>query len=180
MNLDTIQSDFLAARAKTTITVLNATGWDHGIVNPEHVSVDSACFYVMDYQTRWVWSCSVPIESFFTLLDRSKSMPQKSIIACCGQMINECANVRTPTLEMQNNLAIALGAYIGITEVYQLTESATKASHFGVIRYGATDMLRPFAMGGPSRYLVEAGDVNHAMQQVMAIDKNNHPEWFTA
>ena len=88
MNPASIQSDFLAARAKTAITVLNATGWDQGIVNPEHVSVDSVCFYVMDCQTQWVWSCSVPRESFFAALEQSKSAKKEAAIACCGQMIS--------------------------------------------------------------------------------------------
>jgi hypothetical protein len=54
--------------------------------------------------------------------------------------------------EMENDLAIALTAYIGITQAYKLTQEATKANPFCVIRYGATDTLRPFAMGGPARH----------------------------
>ena len=178
MNPASIQSDFLAARAKTAITVLNATGWDQGIVNPEHVSVDSVCFYVMDCQTQWVWSCSVPRESFFAALEQSKSAKKEAAIACCGQMITACAKASELTTDMQNDLALALVAYINITQAYQLTQRATKANHFGVIRYGATDTLRPFAMGGPAHHLLAADDISQAMQQVIAIDKANHPEWM--
>lgn len=178
MNPASIQSDFLAARAKTAITVLNATGWDQGIVNPEHVSVDSVCFYALDFQTQWVWSCSVPRESFFAALEQLKSVKKETTVACCGQMIAACVKASELTAEMQNDLALALTAYVGITQAYQHTERATKAHHFGVIRYGTTDTLRPFAMGGPARHLLAADDISQAMQHVIAIDKTNHPEWI--
>lgn len=49
MNTSTIESDFKAARAKTAVTIMNATGWKQGVVNPDCVSVDSVFFYVFDY-----------------------------------------------------------------------------------------------------------------------------------
>ncbi len=178
MNPSSIQSDFLSARAKTAITVLNATGWDQGIVNPEHVSVDSVCFYVMDWQTQWIWSCSIPRESFFSVLEQSKSAKQEGVVACCGQMIAACAKASKLTPEMENDLATSLTAYIGITQSYKLTLQATKANHFCVIRYGATDTLRPFAMGGPARHLLAADDIQQSMQHVIALDQANHPQWM--
>lgn len=93
-------------------------------------------------------------------------------------MIAACAKACELPAEMQNDLTLALTAYIGITQAYQLTQRATKANHFGVIRYGATNTMRPFAMGGPARHLLAADDISQAIQQVIAIDKANHPEWM--
>lgn len=72
MNTDKIKSDFLAARVKTAITVMNATGWGQGVINEQHVGVDSVFFYVFDRPSQWVWACSVPKESFDAVLAESK------------------------------------------------------------------------------------------------------------
>lgn len=178
MNKDSIQSDFLAARAKTAITVMNATGWKQGVVNPDAIAVDSVFFYVRDFHTQWVWSCSIPKDAFYAALKQSEGMDQSASVAFCGHMIADCAQANGLNPDQENTLAMALTAYIGITKTYQATEQATKANHFAVIRYGATNTLRPFAMNGPSRYLIEAGAMQDAMQKVAAMDLVNHPDWI--
>lgn len=178
MDTEQIKADFLAARAKTAVAVMNATGWTAGAVNPENLLGDVVCFYVWDCQTQWMWSCSVPRDSFFAAQEQSKSFNQEAVIACCGQMIASCSTAGKLSVDMENDLALALTAYISITQAYQLTQRATKANHFGVIRYGATDTLRPFALNGPARYLLSADDISRAMQKVLSIDKANHPEWM--
>lgn len=178
MNTSTIESDFKAARAKTAVTIMNATGWKQGVVNPDCVSVDSVFFYVFDYQTQWIWCCSIPKDAFFAVLEQSKAADQAASIACCGHMIAECAAGNGLNPDKENDLAISLTAYIGITRSYQLTERATKANHFAVIRYGLTDPLRPFAMGGPARHLIASNEIERSMDQVIAMDSVNHPEWI--
>lgn len=154
MNVDSIKDDFLAARAKTTVTIMNATGWKQGVLNPESVGLDSIFFYVFDYQTKWIWCCSVPKDAFYAALQQSGNVDQSVSIACCEQIIAECAAGKGLTSEKENDLAVALVAYISCTKTYQLSDRATKANHFVVIRYGRTDTLRPFAMGGPPRHLI--------------------------
>lgn len=178
MNKETIQNDFLAARVKTAVTIMNATGWKPGAVNPECALMDSVFIYVLDYQTQWIWCCSIPRESFHAVLKQSKAADQSASIACCGQMIAACANGNAVRPDQENDLAIALTAYIGITKSYQLTEGATKANHFAVIRYGLTDTLRPFAMRGSARHLIAASEIEHSMKQVIDMDLTNHPEWI--
>lgn len=178
MNTASIESDFLAAKAKTTVTVMNATGWTEGIVNPRALGVDSIFFYVFDHQTKWIWSCSIPKDVFYDVVQRSKNADHSASIACCGQMIAECASANALSQDKENDLAIALTAYFGITKSYQLTERATKAHHFAVIRYGLTSMLRPFAIGSTSRYLIAATAAEDAIRKVIAIDAQNHPEWI--
>jgi hypothetical protein len=93
-------------------------------------------------------------------------------------MIDQSAAANGLNPDKENELAISLIAYISITKSYQLTDSAKKQNHFAVIRYGATDTLRPFAMSGPARHLLAAEQVKSAMQKVISMDSENHPEWI--
>ena len=171
-------TDFLTARAKTAVTIMNATGWKQGIVNPECLLMNSVFFYVLDHQTEWIWCCSIPRDSFHAMLEQSKTADQSASIAYCGHMIATCANGNAVRPGQENDLAIALTAYLGITKSYQLTEGATKANHFVVVRYGQTNTLRPFAMGGPARHLIASSEVESAMKHVIDMDLVNHPEWI--
>ena len=177
MDKNSIKSDFLAAKAKTAVTVMNATGWDEGTVNPTALGVDSIFFYVFDYQTKWIWCCSMPKNAFYAVLQQAANSDHSASIARCGQMIAECAAGNGLNSNKENDLAIALSVYISITKSYQLTERATKQNHFAVIRYGSTDTIRPFAMGGPTRHLIPADYIQASMQGVVAMDMQNHPEW---
>lgn len=91
MNTSSVESDFKSARAKTAITIMNATGWKQGVVNPDGVSVDSVFFYVFDHQTEWIWCCSIPKSAFHVALEQSRADGQDASIAGCSQMIAKCA-----------------------------------------------------------------------------------------
>lgn len=177
INTASIESDFLAAKAKTSVTIMNATGWKEGVINPNALGVDSIFFYVFDHQTKWTWCCSIPKDAFYAVLQQAESVDHSASIACCGKMIADCAAGNGLNPDKENDLAIALTAYIRITRSYQLTDNATKQNHFAVIRYGLTDTIRPFAMGGPSRHLIPANVIEESMQKVIAMDSENHPEW---
>ena len=178
MNNESLTSDFLAAKAKTTAVIMNATGWQEGVVNPVALGVDSVFFYVFDYQTNWTWCCSIPKVAFYAALRQAGNVDHFASIACCGQMIAECAAGNGLNPDKENELATALSAYISITRSYQLTEQATKQNHFAVIRYGLTDTIRPFAMGGLPRHLIPADVIYQSMQKVIAMDSQNHPDWI--
>ena len=178
MNTASIESDFLAAKTKTAVSIMNATGWDEGVVNPVALGMDSVFFYVFDYQTKWIWCCSIPKVAFYAALEQAGNVDHSASIACCGQMIAECAAGNGLNPDKENELATALSAYISITRSYQLTEQATKQNHFAVIRYGLTDTIRPFAMGGPPRHLIPADVIYESMQKVIAMDSQNHPDWI--
>ena len=178
MDKSSIESDYLAAKAKTTITVMNATGWKEGVINPSALGVDSVFFYVFDFHAKWEWCCSIPKEAFFAVLKQSDAVAHAASIACCSHLIAECAESNGLSPGKENDLAIALSGYIGITRSYQLTERATKQNHFAVIRYGSTETVRPFAMSGPPRHLIPAKIIHESIQKVIAMDLLNHPEWI--
>ncbi len=179
MKSESIKADFLAARSKTVITIMNASGWRQGVINSEFVGVDSVFFYVVDYETKWIWCCSVPKEAFFALIKESESKDKSALVSYCSHMIEECACAIGLNQEMEKDLAIGLTAYIGITEAYQLTEKAAKENHFGVIRYGLTNIIRPFAMKGSARHLLPVDVIRGYMNKVVSIDLSKHPEWMS-
>jgi hypothetical protein len=168
----------ISDKSKVAICVLNASGWKEGVVNPELVGVDSIFFYVFDYETKWTWCCSVPKDSFFSVLKQSKKIDQSKYVECCGHMISLCASSTTLGEDNENDLGIALTAYIGITKTYDLTEQATKSNHFSVIRYGSTNTIRPFALAGSHRHFIRSDDIKEAISKVIAMDVRNHPEWM--
>ncbi len=178
MNTASIQADFLAAKAKTAVTILNGSGWKQSVVNPACMGVDSVFFYVFDYQTQWVWCCSIPKEGFYSVLESARSMTPSETATCCAAMIAERAAANDVNQDRENVLAITLTAYVGITKSYQLTERATKANHFVVIRYGHTDTLRPVVLTGPDRHFIVADRVEEVLKMVISRDGQLHPEWI--
>ncbi len=178
MDKSSIESDYLAAKAKTSVSIMNATGWQEGVINPRALGVDSVFFYVFDEQTKWQWCCSLPKDAFFAVVKRSENVTHSASIACCTHLIAECAAGFELNPKKENDLGIALSAYISVTRSYQLTERATKQNHFGVIRYGSTDTIRPFAMGGPPRHLIPEQVIYDSFLKVISMDSRNHPEWI--
>ena len=180
MKKSKITADYLAARAKTAATVMQSTGWVEGQINAELLGVDSVFVYVLDHATEWIWCASVPRDSFFSLLELTLALPEDEIIGQCNWLIQECAKEESQNPDRDNELAITLMGYVGLTRSYKATERATKANHFVVIRYSATDTLRPFAVKGPDQHLVACDVIKAAMAQVVALDKTNHPNWVAA
>ena len=181
MDSSSIKADFLAARKKTAITIMNAAGWAEGAVDPTAVGVDSVFFYVFDHQTKWIWSCSVPKDSFHKVVVQAASggpANHSAIVACCGQLIDECVLGASSDPNRENDLAVALSAYISITQSYQITNNATKQNHFAVIRYGSMNIIRPFVLNGPPQHLIPSNIIHDSMLKVIAIDSKNHPEWM--
>lgn len=179
MQTDSMTADFLAARSKTATTIMAASGWSPGVVNLEHISVDSVFVYVFDYQTKWTWCCSIPREMFDSAVQYSKSMGQDHQISFCEDMIAQGAASTASNRVNENRLGFALASYLSITKLYSLTERATKENHFVVIRYGRIGTLRPFAMNGPARHLLMEQKVANAIQNVVAMDARNHPEFIS-
>jgi hypothetical protein len=94
-------------------------------------------------------------------------------------LIAEGALAATVTHENENKLAFSLAAYLSMTKSYALTEKATKANHFVVIRYGRIGTLRPFVMTGSARHLLLEQKVAEAIQNVVTLDAKNHPDFVS-
>lgn len=178
MNPHSFTSAFLAARAKTAITVMNATGWQQGVINPQLVGTDSVFFYVLDHQTKWIWACSISKDAFRESVRVALGLDHDQAIAACRHLIASAAVEAPLNNDQSTDLAFALTAYLCKTQTFQLAQGGAAASHFAVIHYNASGSIRPFAMNGPASYFLEAGAVTSAMKTVVAMDAANHPEWM--
>ena len=180
MKTDSMTADFLAARAKTVASIMNASGWKPGVVNPACVNVDSVFAYVFDHPSKWTWCCSVPRDMFELAVTHSASVGEELLISNCEHLIALASSVEKASSPLnENHLAFALAGYLSITKTYALTERATMANHFVVIRYGRTGMLRPFALNGPARHLLLEQKIAESIQSVVAMDARNHPEFMS-
>lgn len=182
MDIQKFERDFLAANAKTAVTVMNATGWQEGIVNGAAVNVDAVFLYAFDHQSDMTWACSVPRDNFLSLVATAQAMPEAVRAAfpgMCAHSIAKAASRKQLDDELENQLGIALSAYLSMTELYRLTERATKANHFTVIHYGATGFVRPYAAKGPARHLIPSDEIQSGIKHVVALDAERHPEWLS-
>lgn len=173
-----IGSDYRFGRTKSAVTVLNAMGWKEGLVNPEAVSMDSVFFYVFDHDSEWMWCCSIPRDAFYEAPGHADVGINDAVVSCCSATISECIKAEPLRTELEGDLALSLILYVKMTRIYAMTDKATKANHFVVVRYGGDDWLRPFALRGSPSHMNPVNVVMGSIQQVVALDRVNHPEWF--
>lgn len=179
---ESFQSNFLYARAKTAALIMNASGWKQGVMNPENITADSVFFYVFDHESKWTWCCSIPKENFFLAVkDSTGNFDQ--VVSNCEILISNAVQINAKdsqklSADMEKSIAYYLSMYISKTKTYELVGRATGQNHFCVIRYGRTSLLRPFALGGPARHLLDAADIQRCFGRVVATDSIMHPEWM--
>ncbi len=73
---------------------------------------------------------------------------------------------------------MSLVAYIARTKTYAITNNATKASHFVVLRYSETWTLRPYALVGTDRFVIPTNDLLKGSTQIVEMDRKAHPDWI--
>ena len=179
---ESFQSSFLNARAKTAALVMNASGWQQGVINPENITADSVFFYVFDHESKWTWCCAIPNENFLLATKESTGSFDK-LVNNCETLIANAVKINAKdcqklSADMEKALAYYLSMYISKTQTYKLVGKATGQNHFGVIRYGRTTSIRPFSLGGPARHLLDADDIQRCFGRVVATDSIMHPEWM--
>jgi DNA integrity scanning protein DisA with diadenylate cyclase activity len=120
----------------------------------------------------------MPRSSFYQAIESFKGTEESQVVSFCSVLIQERSAANKNDLEEENKLAIALTRYISITQVYQLTDRAVRQNHFVIIRYGATNTIRPFAMNGSKNYPIDSSHVKSSIKQVISMDYKNHPDWL--
>lgn len=178
-------------KTQTVLTNLKqgAAGWKTGKVIPEHLGGPLMCLYIYDRPTDWAWMCAVPLDSFHQAARLSQASPALWE-ALRGGLAHIVANVAngTPVPPQQGHdweeqLAIFLAAYAGTTHVIQRAAGFPVGGHFIVLNYRASrdeleGLLRPVAAPGPTREPLPSVEFMARLQQVMDIDRINHPEWL--
>lgn len=167
------------ARTATVRVVTRAAGWDLHTVNPTELAQGSVFFYVFDHETSKVLACCVSKEKFHEVRQGLVEVPMDDAVIATYRAIRAVVGVATATALAETELAIALTAYISKTGAYARSDNANTAPHFVVIHYGKTNRLRPFALSGGDRYMLESSDVLSAIDSVIQLDRERHPDWVS-
>lgn len=177
MNIAAQQSKaFSAARLSTKTLVMTAGGWKVGQANEEALVHPSIFFYTMDYETRWVWMCTVAKPSFY---DAISAQPKHVGV----QAVNGIAHLITMAASgaaveaWEDKLAKLLCAYIACTRTFELAEQGQRTPHFLVVHYGKAKVLRPAALIGPDRHVLPAQLIVQGFNDVVALDRQRNPQW---
>lgn len=109
------ERDALTEKANSTTSVMSSLGWKKGTLNAELVGVDSVFFYVVDYQTEWFWTCSIPKDLFDVLLQKTADLVHAETVSHCGLLIAKAAGLDTLGADLEEELGITLTAYISAT-----------------------------------------------------------------
>lgn len=164
------------ARVKTVLLNMNAGGWGVDLKD-EAQMVDSSIFiYVLDSESDWCWMCAIGKQRFqeATLLTARLNVEHAS--SAVAGLIRE-RGTSEQNQQWSYSLAYALTAYIAKTKTFAMAEEGRKVPHFGIINYGRSERLRPFALPGSDRFALPAQYFLEAARSVMDIDSKNHPEW---
>jgi len=170
----------MEARASVVRLASEAAGWNLGALNADEVQEGSVFLYLFDVPSNRLWVASVPKSNFHAGMPKFQSMSIGDAVNAIGLMVRSNTNSALDfDAEQEKLLALMLSSYISKTQTYVRSNGATLASHFVVIHYGRTSMLRPFALNGNDRFLLPSNSVLDAIHQVIDIDRANHPDWVS-
>jgi hypothetical protein len=172
--------NFESARVGTIKSVMSASGWNAEILDQKAASEDSIYFYVTSHPTNWTWMCSIPKEMFFKLIGQTANLSVSDAAGFLGATIDKGSSGTVGANEkeeFENSLGIALSAYFSKTGTYRQTADTKNGSHFFVIMYSKSMNIRPFAVGGESRFPLTVDKVTDYVGRVIASDSIAHPEW---
>lgn len=173
---DQLGKTFSSARLGLKTLQMQAGGWDVGQAHEDRMIHPAIFFYVMDHQTRWVWMCSVPKACFYEAV---KALPDYDVdLAVTGvaHIIKRVARGDTFE-EWEEQLAKLLSAYILKTCTYAQSDQGRLASHFLIMNYGQSGMIRPAATHGSDHHVIPAQMIMNRFDYLLAHDRQRNPEW---
>jgi hypothetical protein len=168
---------FAYARVATVKSILGASGWKMDVNNPQQMVASSIHFYILDHRSDFVWMCTIPKDEFQLAIEK---LPQSAPGEAVEGVIHLLLQIMKPDAgsEVQSQLALMLTAYLRGTKTFEYAGRGHRTSHFGFIHYAGSKMLRPFALQGADRFPLDANTVREGFNQVVRIDKGNHPDWL--
>lgn len=167
---------FSAAQLSIKTLVMKAGGWNVRQANEEALVHPSIFFYVMDYQTEWVWMCSVPKPSFYQAIAAQPKHVGEQAVYGVAQIITMAAR-GVAEAGWEERLAKLLSAYIAMTRTFEFAEQGHRAPHFLVVHYGNADVLRPAALIGPDRHVLPAQPILRGFGDIVSHDLQRNPQW---
>lgn len=185
--LDLLAQTNKTRRILTTLT-LDAQGWTAGKVHPGDLVGPQVRLYFWDLPTRWAWLCSLRVDSFQKVASDAQRAPYDwpAIRGCVAHVAAQAAEGHPPAplagADWEQQLGGLLAAYAGTTQTWEAAGRLAAGGHFIVLNYrpvGVADgNLRPFVLGAPPEFILPAAEFEARVREVVAIDRERHPEWF--
>lgn len=177
---------FWKTRAFVRSMELSAAGWDKKVHDIETTSGPQVVSYVHDYPSRWTWLCTAPASSFNELA-RTSHDDESYVDAARGGLLHVIALAaegsppeKVGGMDWEEQLGRLVALYAGTTRTWEQAGRFESGGHFGVIDYRRPGvpggLLRPFALSTPG-HVVDAGGLLNVIEQVITIDRANHPDW---
>jgi hypothetical protein len=178
-------------RTKAFLTEMSfkAAGWNP-VLHDAHASSEPTVYvYCYDAPTKWSWMCTVPVTSFLKTSQAGFEDTEHTEDFRGGLsfvMANAAEGIppaQSDELDWERQLAVLLTLYAGGTQIWQMVNRFADGGHFIVLNYrkpGSRDgMLRPAALPPqPNESIISSEYFRALVEQVMAQDRNRHPEWF--
>lgn len=170
------------------IGVQAQAGWDASVQDVD-LAADpgpKAFLYLFDLVSRWAWMGTASLAGFHELSAAGKKVSTADLNDIRGGLGTMIAGLADGEMEVsgerEQGLGVLASMYAGGTKTYAAARGFPDRCHFVVIVYrkpgGKDVLLRPFAMdSGPNRP-VDADVLEAMLQQVIDMDRINHPEWF--
>jgi hypothetical protein len=169
--------------------VAGASGWKAKIGSSDVNAGLMSHLYVFDLPTKWVWMCAVARDAFISMSAVGKAQGEADRNAVRNGLATIIATVSegkaAPVIadvEWEHQLGGLLATYAGSTKVFDAADGLRDGGHFVVLNYRKTDqtdgLLRPVAMPDSSNQILPVEQLNSSIDQVLAIDRQRHPEWF--
>lgn len=170
------------------IAVQAQAGWSSSVLDAS-LAADpgpKAFLYLFDLVSRWAWMGTASLAGFHELSAAGKIASAADLNDIRGGLGAMVAGLADGALEIndgrEQGLGVLASLYAGGTKTYAAAKGFPDRCHFVVIVYrkpgGKDVLLRPFAMDfGPDKP-VDADTLEAMLQQVIDMDRINHPEWL--
>lgn len=178
---------FWKTRAFVRSMEFSAAGWDEKLHDIESTSGPQVVSYIHDYASRWTWLCTAPASSFNELAqaahadDSLVDAVRGGLLHVIGLASEKCPPEKVGGMDWEEQLGRLVALYAGTTRTWEQAGRFETGGHFGVIDYRrpgvSGGLLRPFALSTAGR-VVNAGGLLQMIEQVITIDRVNHPEWM--
>lgn len=168
-------------------SILAVRGWNQASHDATITGPVVWC-YMFDLPTKWVWLCTVDLASFTQMSAYSHTHPEQAqevyngVADIAGKVSQGKPPLPIENLTWEQHLAALLAMYAGTTQVWERARRFADGGHFVVLNYRKPDgqdaLLRPFALKAGLTLAIPAAQLQGAIAQVIAGDRERHPEWF--
>ncbi len=171
-------------RLKKFLKATSGRGWDVRAIDPEWNPENPTYLYVVDAKTGYMQTYGLSHEEFQRAVSAGAAAPAHKAEAIRSALSSAVADLAEGRLmPVDRTAAIHLigtcaAEYAGMTQTYATQENWING-HFFVLVYRFPDhILRPFGLKSADGQMLEAEVALQRCGQIIAMDRQNHPDWF--